>query len=279
MRLDNCLIWGTQLTGTEYISYHERLMYYVDSPRAGGLYRVNRRAQRMIEGLKDDRKKAVLTSWLIEQRRLGVEQPELNEYNIKSITQRPSMAVHDRADELLKYISAKTSNIGQKYEFWIGTAYDNEMEILAYTESVHHWEWEYLLDYLVRQGWLEKREIGESEPPECHSEFTCLTVEGYGRLAELEQVATDSSRVFVAMWFHKSLDPVYNEAISPAVENMGYKPIRVDREHHLDRIDDRIIADIRRSRFIIADFTQGDDGARGEAYTTKRDTHTGSTSP
>lgn len=98
----------------------------------------------------NDREKARITTWLIEQRSLGVEQPELpSRDEIDPIVQRSDLTVHARADELLKYISTKTSDIGQKYEFWIGSVYDNEMELLAYTESVHHWEWEYLLDYLV----------------------------------------------------------------------------------------------------------------------------------
>ena len=246
----------------------------LDSPRAGGEYFVDESALRVGEWL-NDREKARLTTWLIKQRRLGTPCPVIpydrqSAYNdhreFKSIKNGPDLTIHARTDELLKYISAKTSGIGQKYEFWIGSAYEDEMEALAYTESVNHWELEYLLAYLERRGWVEEREIGEIEHPQCHSVFTRLTVEGYARLAEMEQVTTDSSRAFVAMWFDKSLVPVYNEAIGPAIENMGYEPIRVDREHFLDKIDDRIIAEIRRSRFIIADFTQGDGGARGGVY-------------
>jgi nucleoside 2-deoxyribosyltransferase len=52
--------------------------------------------------------------------------------------------------------------------------------------------------------------------------------------------------------------------IQPSIEvDCGFtKAIRVDREHFGDRIDDRIIAEIRRCRFIVADFT----GQRGGVY-------------
>lgn len=46
----------------------------------------------------------------------------------------------------------------------------------------------------------------------------------------------------------------------------GYQPLRIDKKEHVNRIDDEIFADIRRSRFVIADFTHGDSGVRGGVY-------------
>ena len=67
------------------------------------------------------------------------------------------------------------------------------------------------------------------------------------------------------MWF--GLDPnVYQEGIKPAVEEAGYEAIRIDKTEYNSKIDDEIVAAIRRSRFLIADFTQGDDGTRGGVY-------------
>ena len=44
------------------------------------------------------------------------------------------------------------------------------------------------------------------------------------------------------------------------------KPVRIDQQEHNNKIDDEIIAEIRRSRFVVADFTQGEKGARGGVY-------------
>ena len=264
-----CPIWGTPTKPDEFLRGFGQ---NVDSPRAGGKYFVDRRAVRMVEKL-DVREKARLTTWMIEQRRLGVERPEIRwnnlwDYSEKldkivfKITQRLDLTVHARADELLKYIQKKTPNIGKEYVYWKGI-HDQTMEMLAYTESIsEEEELRYLLNYLIKQGWLELA----SGAGGVDAKHVTITVAGYARLAELENVKTDSSRVFVAMWFDKSLDSVYDEAISPAIKNMGYEAIRVDRRHHLDKIDDQIIAEIRRSRFIIADFTQGGGGARGGVY-------------
>ena len=58
----------------------------------------------------------------------------------------------------------------------------------------------------------------------------------------------------------------YEEGIKKAINNTGYKPMRIDKKEDVNKIDDEIIAEIRRSHFLIADFTQGDDGARGGVY-------------
>ena len=57
------------------------------------------------------------------------------------------------------------------------------------------------------------------------------------------------------MWFNTSMNDAYEEGIALAIEDAGYKPVRIDRKDHNNKIDDEIIAEIRRSRFLVADFT------------------------
>jgi len=63
------------------------------------------------------------------------------------------------------------------------------------------------------------------------------------------------------MWFHDSTDEPWEEGIKRGIEDAGYEAVRIDQQEHNNKIDDEIIAEIRRSRFVVADFTQGDDGA------------------
>jgi len=60
---------------------------------------------------------------------------------------------------------------------------------------------------------------------------------------------------FVAMPFAEEMNDIYDKAIEPAVRDAGYRPIRVDRTEHVNRIDDEIIGRIKASRFMVADFT------------------------
>ncbi len=46
------------------------------------------------------------------------------------------------------------------------------------------------------------------------------------------------------------------------MESTGFTPIRIDLVQHNDKIDDRIVAEIRRSGILVADFT----GNRGGVY-------------
>ena len=68
------------------------------------------------------------------------------------------------------------------------------------------------------------------------------------------------------MWFDDEMDAAYERSIKPAIEEAGYKPVRIDRELEVDKIDDAIIAHIRKSRFLVADFTYGEKGPRGGVY-------------
>lgn len=74
---------------------------------------------------------------------------------------------------------------------------------------------------------------------------------------------------FMAMWFGLEMN-VYQEGFKPAIEEAGYEACRIDQAHFTGSIYDKIIAEIRRSRFVVADLTcdnQCDSGkARGSVY-------------
>ena len=258
MKYSLCPIWNISVPEESAGDRDGKLM---NSPRAGGRYFIARTAIACLTQL-DDRGKARLISWLVDQRRLGVECPEIDSNTITIAKQRQNLSVHERADRLLQYIEDQTVEIGTYFSFT-----PKEMltkEIAAWSESLSQEEVQYLLIYLDKQGWIELRKY----PPNKYTievEYT-LTVEGYARLAELEKTNAESTKGFVAMWFDDSTQKAWEEGIKLGIEDAGYKPVRIDEQEHNDKIDDRIIAEIRRSRFVVADFTQGEDGARGGVY-------------
>ena len=60
-----------------------------------------------------------------------------------------------------------------------------------------------------------------------------LTVNGYGRLAELENKDTQSSRAFVAMWFDNCMEDLWEKGIKSGIEDAGYEAVRIDRKEHV----------------------------------------------
>lgn len=92
-----------------------------------------------------------------------------------------------------------------------------------------------------------------------------VSVEGLSRL-EVARHAARPNQAFVAMWCDDSMDDRYLEGIRPGFENAGYTACRIDQTATINRIDDAIIREICRSRFMVADFTQGVDGNGGNVY-------------
>lgn len=92
-----------------------------------------------------------------------------------------------------------------------------------------------------------------------------LDLEGWKRLAKLRETMTESSQAFVAMWFSDQTIEAWNGGFEPALLATGYEPIRMDMVEHNEMIDERIIAEIRRSGLLVADFTGNRSGVYFEA--------------
>lgn len=94
-----------------------------------------------------------------------------------------------------------------------------------------------------------------------------ITYDGITKSTSLTEEGNKSNRCFVAMSFDKEEDYIFDEAIDPVCSELGLKAIRVDRIHPgaEQTINDFIIAEIKRSKFLIADFTKHKDGVYFEA--------------
>ena len=209
-----------------------------------------------------DSEKAQLTTWVIDQWLRGNQQPEITFGVILCLWRKRPLPVHVRADRLLRFISSstRTQQLGQYVNFHRSWSF-----LFAWSESTDRHDVEYLLDYLEKMNWLERDPLGVGIG---YAGGWRVSVEGHSRVDELEREenASSTSQAFVAMWFDDSTDGAYREGIEPAIGEAGYVPFRIDQKEHLNKIDDEIIAEIRRSRFVVADFTQGDSGARGGVY-------------
>ena len=93
-----------------------------------------------------------------------------------------------------------------------------------------------------------------------------ITANGWDRIEELEAARPSTTQAFVAMWFSDTMLPIFKEGLAPAIEDAGYEPLRIDNKEHVNKIDDEIIAEIRRSRFLVADFTCEPGKVRGGVY-------------
>ena len=93
-----------------------------------------------------------------------------------------------------------------------------------------------------------------------------LTYDGLYKVIELNESGDQSIRCFIAMSFSKDITDT-RETIKSAIKESGFKPILID-EIHIDTevtINDALIAEIKKCKFLVADFTQHKHGVYFEA--------------
>ena len=261
-KINTCLIWGPDHTADGWYHPTTPMFHINSSPRAGGGYAIANTFETWAIDDMNAEEKARLTTWLIDQRNQGDERPLIAEGVIDYVKSKGALQVHERADRLLRFIAGQTTIVGTTFDIRkdLGAVY-------AWSESIRREEIGYLIDYLVKREWVDSIPrattvgFGDYEIPA----RLRVTVDGRSRIGELK-ANVDSSQVFVAMWFSEEMTACFEKGIRPAVEASGFRAMRIDQKEHINKIDDEIIAEIRRSRFLVADFTQGSDGARGGVY-------------
>lgn len=151
--------------------------------------------------------------------------------------------VLDKALLLLRYIAHKSSYPGSMVKIITQEDYPicfckNGSEFLFYIKCL--------------------KEIGDIEGDICMdgSGRLFLTAEGWRKIESMARPNLESKQAFVAMWFDESMDEIFKNGISPIEEDTGFNMFRVDKTHFInEKICDKIIAEIKQSRFLIADVT------------------------
>ncbi len=157
-------------------------------------------------------------------------------------TLKDSMAKPDvlgTIDLLLEHIIRKTSFPGECRNFDLTIDYP-----LLFAKSKQEF------GYYIRNA---REKLNYIEPT--GNKGYRLTIDGWKRISELRRTPQKTNRAFVAMWFDKQMDDAWENGFFKALDETGFKPIRVDLEKHNEKICNRIIAEIRKSSLIVADFT------------------------
>jgi hypothetical protein len=256
--MTNCYIWDIPATMPRDSDGDS---VYFDSPRAGGKYKITGTAASMLGSL-DAGGKALLTTWLCNQRRGGIEYPAITSDIINAAKAFPPLTTTERAERALLYFNRRV-RVGQVIGI-VPTGFDpnepDSMILAAITESLSHGELIAFLELLETMGWLTQ----------LHSHMTSLnftlSAPGWLKVEELLTRLPDTTQAFVAMWFNDRTLAAYVDGIEPAIIDSGYRSVRIDKKEHSNKIDDEIIAEIRRSKFLVADFTCEKEKVRGGVY-------------
>src|SRR5277367_4347886 len=116
----------------------------------------------------------------------------------------------------------------------------------------------YLLRALATRGLVHPMNLSQ------YSDRIGLSFEGWRRYEELKRKRVDSRLAFMAMPFRDArLDSVF-AAFGPAVEQTGFALRRIDYAPPAGLVDNRLRTEIRKSRFMVCELTDGNAGAYWE---------------
>jgi nucleoside 2-deoxyribosyltransferase len=177
--------------------------------------------------------------------------PIYSHEDLKRVLNTPDPSVREKLLMLLQYIASLSNYPGQI----VGLQPANDYPVLC---AKNRAETDFYIQALGKDGMIlvGKTEGGE---PNC-----TITTRGWQELEKAEQSGADSPNGFIAMWFDPTQNPM-RDAIKSAIIAAGYQPIRIDEVEHTNKIDDEILAKIRQSRFLVADFTGQRHGVYFEA--------------
>lgn len=199
-----------------------------------------------------------LSAWVRDRNEQGAEIPEINSESLKDIQAGlPDYSPREKQIILLQNIERKTAYPGKPVQ--IVPEYDIPLAWASAKE-----EFLYYISSLIERGLL-RRTDEENKILDDLTFFVAITADGWDYLEQREQRIEERTQVFVAMSFSEQLKSIWEAAIKPAIIEAGYKPYRVDSEPHIDRIDVKIISEIRNSRFVVADVTEQKRGVYFEA--------------
>lgn len=181
--------------------------------------------------------------WTRDQNDLG-ELPVVSSYTLESVKKLPERTILERCERLLRFGIAEQNDIGGIFALPCAKA-------AGITHSHSDADVLVLADFLREQGWLTRNaDTGRAQ----------ITPHGFMHASEAK--VTESVNGFIAMWFDPSMNVARSDGLEPAIRNAGYAPVIVSGVEHINKIDDEIVSQIRRSKFLVADFT----GHRGGVY-------------
>jgi len=221
-----------------------------------------------VERSNQEQGRQVLRKYLSIYSRECTESGRLAEFPVPfNLTQMESLAetyaftpIPERGDRLLRLLARRTVYPGRPVA--ANAYYDYPA-----AHAIEPQEFDYYLEYLAQSGLIERpagldAKISGQTPDVEYDRETVVTIEGWRRIA---QTGPATRAVFIAMSFAPELEAAFSEGIAPGIRDAGYEPVRVDMVEHNEKICDRIVAEIRRSRILVADVTMQRQGVYFEA--------------
>lgn len=256
--ITNCLLCGKEVPGSDHEGYNidnSTQFYYCN--RCSYVYLTNTAAS-VVGSYSVEDKNVISITLRNEWERTGRKTPDAKSSDdLKQIIKQfKPLDPLEKMDHALINCDRSTAYIGALIPVTISNDY-------PYYYCKNSGELRGLFDLLYNDGFIQGPDTRNPH------ENSKLTTKGYQRLLKIQRPNQESNQCFVAMWFGDEVKGAFDDAIKPAIEYIEpgeteprFKAVKIDNVEHVNDINDEIIAQIRRSRFMVCDLT----GYRGGVY-------------
>ena len=189
-----------------------------------------------------------VSGWVRRQNAMG-DTPRIGGHDVDRLRLLTKPPFRERTEQYLIAAAKRAPRLDQRFNpgdpELIGASYSDDIKELVV-----------ILDYLRQEGLMTAENVASQER---------LTPKGYISADELCARRAASKQAFVAMWFNDATQDAWANGLQKGIASAGYEPLRIDAKQHVNKICDEIIAEIRRSRFVVADYTGHRSGVYYEA--------------
>jgi hypothetical protein len=204
-------------------------------PRCGN-YTIGDSAQAVLSK-KPLQNRGAVSGWIRGQNSMGIT-PKIGDDDLPRLRELTKPPFRERVERVLVAAAESIQRLTETFD-----ARDDKFVGVSYSDDPK--EFEVILEYLLGEGLIADE----------HSTSQYLTPRGYISADELRARRAASTQAFIAMSFADELRPAYEHGLEPGISTAGFKPMLIGKKEHANKIDDEIVAEIRRSAFIVADFT------------------------
>jgi len=195
-----------------------------------------------------------VSSWIRERNEFNLR-PEIDFSKFEQILNMKDKKIKEKFDLMMNYLS------NLKEQSWLNDS------ILVKCWMKNTIELDLLINKALDENLLDvqlsRLSLREYEYPL----FKNLKFEGLEYIENLEEPNKNSKNIFIAFNFTDELIPIFSNQVKEAVEETGFTYTIVNQETtpHDQKITDEIVAKIKSSRMIIADFTNSSTNVYFEA--------------
>ncbi len=228
-----------------------------------GDYRITGTAEALIKNNPEIVGK--IRRWLWEQHHFhGVQRPQIDKYRLDTLKNQPNLTVGEMKDRFLQalyFLNESSQSIFPldllNKNSRIITNPDNICKVTAAlgVSQDSYFTLRDFLEFSKQQGFIDFK----SEPNIQGPKYFQWTLNGLEYAENSLKIRSNSQQIFIAMPFgHETEKDHFDrvcDAIKSSIESNGLTPYRIDNDHHIDRIDSKILSEIQNSRAVVVDLS------------------------